>query len=237
MQALNNLFSGTGSAPDKEPAPSLLSDWKSYQAGTSGPAAASSSQSDKLLASAEEGTSTVKGFLSNAATLVSSSVSGAVGSATSLPASLPSSTQWVYFAALFGGGVLFLLMAFFLFLPVLILAPAKFAMTFSIGSALIIASLGALKGWQAMFGHMFSKERMPFTAAYLGSLLGTLYAALMLHSYVFSVVCCVAQVCTLLYYVASYFPGGASGAQAILGGIGRGGFSLGGAVLRGLFSR
>ncbi len=31
-------------------------------------------------------------------------------------------------------GVLFLAMAFFIFLPMIILAPAKFAMTFSIGS-------------------------------------------------------------------------------------------------------
>lgn len=123
-------------------------------------------------------------------------------------------------------GVLFLAMAFFLFLPMIILAPAKFAMTFSIGSgevpgapaaplctrhtrqslvqqvlpvlharahmlawpisislssshccaqaadlrcprrathaALLIASLGALKGWKAMFGHLLSKERLPF---------------------------------------------------------------------------
>ena len=114
-------------------------------------------------------------------------------------------------------GVLFLAMSFFLFLPVIILAPAKFAMTFSIGSgalgspletaaashlcrrsmchvclpstlrsvplthlptwppprlparhaALVIASLGALRGWRTMFGHLLSKDRLPFTAGAL----------------------------------------------------------------------
>ena len=77
---------------------------------------------------------------------------------------MPGTTQWVYFAALAGTGVLFLLLAFFIFLPMIILAPSKFAITFSLGSALIIASLGALKGWREMFGHMASKERLPFTA-------------------------------------------------------------------------
>lgn len=44
-------------------------------------------------------------------------------------------------------GVLFLAMAFFLFLPMIILAPAKFAMTFSIGSGEAVGS-GA-PPWQA----------------------------------------------------------------------------------------
>ena len=166
-------------------------------------------------------------------------------------------------------------------------------------AALVIASLGALRGWRTMFGHLLSKERLPFTAgalcvrgwmelcvrvcasvcevrgrvqagrrafwpgrsscldglykrrqgqrrrssgylrriarcgpapthtchhrlppltpppaAYFGSLLATLYVSLAMRSYLFSLVFCAAQLVTLLYYVASYFPGGASGAQA-----------------------
>lgn len=77
---------------------------------------------------------------------------------------MPSTTQWTYFAVLFGVGVIFQLLAFSLFLPVIILAPSKFALTFSVGSALILASLFALKGWQQMYAGMTSKERLPFTA-------------------------------------------------------------------------
>lgn len=124
-------------------------------------------------------------------------------------------------------GALFLGMAFFLFLPMIILAPAKFAMTFSIGSgrqaglelearhsvscsflhhtssftpplpapaALVSASLGALKGWKTMFGHLASRDRLPFTAAYFGSLVATLYASLIMHSYLLSLLFCGAQV-------------------------------------------
>lgn len=119
----------------------------------------------------------------------------------------------------------------------IILVPSKFAITFSLGSGLMIASLGALKGWKEMFGSMASKERLPFTAAYVGSLLATLYAALAMQSYVLSLLSCVAQVVTLVYYVASFFPGGASGAQYVFGTVGRGTLSLGGAVLRGVLSK
>lgn len=87
-----------------------------------------------------------------------------------------------------------------------------------------------------MFGHMASKERLPFTAAYMGSLFGTLYAALMMHSYLFSLLFCATQIITLIYYVASYFPGGAQGAQMMFSTFGRGAFSMGGAALRGVFS-
>ena len=58
-----------------------------------------------------------------------------------------------------------------------------------------------------------------------------------MHSYVFSLVCCVAQVVTLVYYVASFFPGGAQGAQYLFGTLGRGTLSLGGAMLRGAISK
>lgn len=89
MQALQNMFT-TSSAPDKEPPPSLLSEWKDYSKGSGSSAAqASTSQSDKLLASAEEGAATVKSFLSSAAAVVSSGVSGVASTASRCPLVLP----------------------------------------------------------------------------------------------------------------------------------------------------
>jgi hypothetical protein len=85
------------------------------------------------------------------------------------------------------------------------------------------------------------------TAAYFGSLVATLYASLVMHSYLFSLIFCGAQVgggcvrgvpqqscmcspyrrphppapqlVTLVYYIASYFPGGAAGAQVRCGSL------------------
>lgn len=119
-----------------------------------------------------------------------------------------------YFFALLGAGALFLLLSFFVFLPVLVVAPAKFALTFSLGSGLTMAAPFALKGIRAHADHILSRDRLPFTAAYVGSLVVTLWAAVGLRSYLLSLISCAVQVAALAYYAASYVPGGASGLRA-----------------------
>ncbi len=47
--------------------------------------------------------------------------------------------------------------------------------------------------------------------------MATLYAALIMHSYLLCLVCSGAQVVALLYYIMSYFPGGAQGVKFMLG--------------------
>ena len=71
--------------------------------------------------------------------------------------------------------------------------PLRFALCFSIGSALCVASTFALKGWRAQAAHVLSTERAPFTAGYAASLGATLYAAVGMHSYLLSLVCCSVQ--------------------------------------------
>lgn len=53
-------------------------------------------------------------------------------------------------------------------------------------------------------------------AGYVGSIVLTLYAALIMHSYVLSLVCSVLQVVALLYYLTSYYPGGTSSVKFML---------------------
>lgn len=130
--------------------------------------------------------------------------------------SIPSTSQWMNFGMLLGGGVLMLLLAFFVFLPVLILSPSKFALTFSLGSVLIISSMGALRGWRALASHLTARERAPVTAAYAASLLGTLYAALAMHSYIFSLLFCIAQV--RMWRVGVVWGGGCCGREEGTGG-------------------
>mmetsp|Transcript_4755 Transcript_4755/g.17071 ORF Transcript_4755/g.17071 Transcript_4755/m.17071 type:complete len:288 (-) Transcript_4755:34-897(-) len=130
--------------------------------------------------------------------------------------SVPSSTSYTYFIVfLFTGGV-FVTLAFTIFLPVIILAPQKFALCFSIGCFMILGSFAALKGAKEHIMHMMSKERLPFTGAYLGSTLLTLWAAMIAHSYVLSVIFSGAQFVAVLYYSLSYFPGGAAGVTIAL---------------------
>jgi hypothetical protein len=156
---------------------------------------------------------------------------------------MPNTMNFTWFLALLGAGLLFSILAFTLFLPIIILAPSKFAICFTIGSALIMSAFVSLRGWTGQLAHMFSAERLPFTAGelglspgvlaeslrthiqfsqhlqawcrqsatsqgrmqtlrqhsvssagYLGSMGGTLYAAMGMHSYILTIVCCGAQV-------------------------------------------
>jgi hypothetical protein len=64
----------------------------------------------------------------------------------------------VYFGILLAAGVFFVFIAFTMFLPVMVLVPQKFAICFTIGCALIVASFFALKGPKNQLAHMISKE-------------------------------------------------------------------------------
>eukprot|EP00324_Dicrateria_rotunda_P003899 CAMPEP_0206172336 /NCGR_PEP_ID=MMETSP1474-20131121/45323_1 /ASSEMBLY_ACC=CAM_ASM_001110 /TAXON_ID=97495 /ORGANISM="Imantonia sp., Strain RCC918" /LENGTH=64 /DNA_ID=CAMNT_0053580425 /DNA_START=15 /DNA_END=205 /DNA_ORIENTATION=+ len=52
------------------------------------------------------------------------------------------------------------------------------------GSILNMASFAVLRGPVEQLKHMFSLQRLPFTTAYLGSMVLTLWAALVVQSYV-----------------------------------------------------
>uniref|UniRef100_A0A7S0V3Q4 Vesicle transport protein n=1 Tax=Polytomella parva TaxID=51329 RepID=A0A7S0V3Q4_9CHLO len=134
---------------------------------------------------------------------------------------IPSREQLVIFFSLLGAGAVFLTLAFVLFMPTLILMPSKFAVSFSLGCLCIMSSFIAIRGVKQQLAHMFSRERLPFSAAYISSILLTIYAASFLRSYILSIVFSAFQVIALLYYVMSYFPGGAQGALVLLKLVGR----------------
>jgi hypothetical protein len=107
---------------------------------------------------------------------------------------IPSGTEFVYFAGLICGAAVFFFLAFFLFLPMLVIAPGKFALSFTCGSICTMAAMMMLSGWKAGLNHMISPERLSFTVIYLGSMAATLYAAVSMRSYVLSLGFSVVQV-------------------------------------------
>ncbi|KAK3271165.1 hypothetical protein CYMTET_20460, partial [Cymbomonas tetramitiformis] len=117
--------------------------------------------------------------------------SGLSGSQTSLTSTfsdsmpfIPSRQQMTYATVLAGAGIFFLILAITVALPVVVIFPSKFALTFSLGTGLIMAAIIIVKGWKQQLKHMCSQQRLPFTLGYFGSLVMTLYAALFQHSYV-----------------------------------------------------
>lgn len=77
--------------------------------------------------------------------------------------SLPTGQALVYFFSFMAAGAVFLLLAFMLFLPVIILTPSKFALSFTLGCLSIMIGFMQLRGWKQQLQHMMSPERLPYS--------------------------------------------------------------------------
>ena len=121
---------------------------------------------------------------------------------------------------------LLVLSAFFfilstMMLSVVLLAPSKFAVSFTLGSACFMGSFALLQGPWSWFKSVCSKERLPFTLSYFGSMGITLYACLSLRSYVLTLAFSSLQLLALAWYGSSYVPGGRTGMYFVTKMLGR----------------
>lgn len=122
--------------------------------------------------------------------------------------SLSTTQRWKMFFLLITCAAIFFAIAFFIGLPLLLFAPAKFAVSFTLGSILFSASFAVLEGPGPFFSRAFSWGRAPFTLFYVLSLGLTLYSSLVWHSYILVVISSVVQIAALLSYASSHIPGG-----------------------------
>jgi hypothetical protein len=217
----------------------LLADWQSYshdvEGGGGGAAGAANAAANNVAQAATDLASNLGSFFQQQyARVADTAAAVASGNGPSLEEAtgLPSTTQLTYFAAFLGAGLLFLSLAVFVFLPMIILTPAKFALTFTLGCVSVLAALASLRGWKAQLSAALQRDRLPFTAGYAVSVLATLYAALVAKSYLLSLGCSAAQAVALCYYVAAYFPGGVESVRYWLSWV----VSAAGSCARGLFS-
>lgn len=195
---------------------SLLADWNSYASSKASEQSTALGVFDLDLESAvRSANDTVAGTFN----VVSKGVRDIPGNLQSATSNLPSGKSLMYFGILLATGVFFVFIAFTMFLPVIVLLPQKFSLCFTLGCCLIIGSFFALKGPKNQFLHMSSKERLPFTLGFVGTMVGTIYVSMVLHSYILSVLFSVLQVLALAYYAVSYFPGGSAGMKFMLSGI------------------
>lgn len=112
---------------------------------------------------------------------------------------------------LFGGlnlAAIALFVVCFTLLPILSLRPRKFAILWSMASALFLSSWAVMMGPLVYGRHLISQERIPFTATYFGSIALTLYFAVGLRSTILTLLSSMVQLVALVWYLVSYFPGG-----------------------------
>ncbi|KAL1980566.1 hypothetical protein VTN96DRAFT_3972 [Rasamsonia emersonii] len=122
--------------------------------------------------------------------------------------------RMLIFAGCNVGAAVCFLMCFILF-PALTLRPRKFAILWSVGSILFLASWAVLMGPFTYARHLLSPPRLPFTASYFGSIALTLYFAIGLRSLLLTLISSIFQLVALIWYLVSYFPMGSTGLQYV----------------------
>ncbi|KAF7816010.1 protein transport protein SFT2-like [Senna tora] len=190
-----------------KPSPSLLDDWNSYASSQQSQDSSDFGLGFDLEAAVRSANDSVTGTFN----VFSKGVRDIPGNFQSATSNVPSGKAILYFGLFLASGIFFVFIAFTMFLPVMVIMPQKFAICFTLGCGFIIGSFFALKGPKNQLVHMLSKERLPFTLGFIGTMVGTIYVSMVLHSYILSVVFSVLQVLALGYYAISYFPGGSAG--------------------------
>ncbi|GMH30059.1 hypothetical protein Nepgr_031902 [Nepenthes gracilis] len=145
-------FTGSEESQRTKPTSSLLADWNSYASSRASEDNSSSLGLD-LKAAYRSANDTVTGTFN----VVSKGVRDLPGNLQSAASSVPSGKALMYFGLLLATGVFFILIAFTMFLPVMVLMPQKFSICFTLGCGFIIGSFFALRG-PSQLAHMSSKE-------------------------------------------------------------------------------
>ncbi|OAA53749.1 Vesicle transport protein, SFT2-like protein [Niveomyces insectorum RCEF 264] len=99
----------------------------------------------------------------------------------------------------------------FALFPIVATRPRKFVILWTLGSVLFLSSFAAVMGPWTYVKHLASTPRLPFTAAYFGSIGLTLYFSIGLRSTLLTLASAIVQLACLAWYLVSYFPMGSSG--------------------------
>ena len=152
---------------------------------------------------------------------VSSSVSSATATATGggggdkSTSSLSRAVRFKWFVMLaVAAGCCFLLSL--TFLPLAPIRPHKFALLFTMGSILAMAAMAMLRGPADYARSLLQRDKLVFTATYVGTLLLTLYAALIAKSYVLVILSSALQFGVLGWQTCGLIPGGGAGRGIML---------------------
>ncbi|KAH8884036.1 SFT2-domain-containing protein [Thozetella sp. PMI_491] len=95
--------------------------------------------------------------------------------------------------------------------PVLMMRPPKFVILWTTGSILFLASWAVMMGPRTYLQHLTSGPRLPFTAAYFGSIGLTMFFALGRYNTLLILFAALIQLACLGWYLVSYFPMGSTG--------------------------
>jgi hypothetical protein len=227
-------------APSSSILSSVASAFSGAAAGAFGSSTTSSTSSDGAASSADveaarAGSSSASSSMQSIAAplgALGAAVAGLLpGAASALPLASPVSptapppNEWACglsyaqrfqaFLLLGCGSVSLYFAAFFIFLPLVLLAPSKFATSFTFASILWLTAFALLRGPRTTVVSLLQRDKLPFTAAYVGSLVLSLWSTLVVQSYFLILLAVVVQASAAIWYTSSYIPGGTAAAGAL----------------------
>lgn len=106
-------------------------------------------------------------------------------------------------------GFFFLLSSFFF--PVVLIFPAKFAFSYTLGSIFFMGAFVFVKGPKQWLNDTCGQKHLAFNLSYYGSILGTLYACFFWKRYLVIMFFSWMQIASIVWYGANNIPGGRMG--------------------------
>ncbi len=124
-------------------------------------------------------------------------------------------TNYKAFFIVLSVGIIFLVFSL-MSLPFVVIFPQRFLSLFSIGSIITLSSFIFIYGTAKYFSMLFEKSRLHFTIFYIVSLVLGFYFAYIKEYFLYSLICAIIQMITLVIFTLSFIPGGNSGISFIL---------------------
>lgn len=106
------------------------------------------------------------------------------------------------------GSITLYFASFFIFLPLILITPSKFATSFTFGSLFWLGAFAILRGPRSTLLSLLQKDKLPFTIAYFASIVLSLYSTMIVQSYFLVLLAVIIQLIAALWYSSSYIPGG-----------------------------
>ena len=134
--------------------------------------------------------SSFKNKLSNASSAIQGRVEGA----------MDTGRNWSYFTIFILAAGFFFFLAFTM-LPMILISPGKFTLSFTLGSVCVMLALAFLRNPVKYLKSLFEKDRILVSSAYICSLLLGLYASLISSSYFMTILAICVEVSKFLTLV------------------------------------
>lgn len=189
---------------------------QSQQQSASPPASSSSSQKNPSSSSYDGSLFGQLGAIRDSFANQLEGLSGALPEAGPLSAAFRERLTWSLYLLL--GAAAFGALAVLVGLPTLALRPSKFVLCLSLCTLLAASSVVVLQKPTVFLSSLMAggwSSSSPVLVLFLSQMI-TLYITVFIHRYVYVLVAAGVQVVCLLFYLASFVPGGAKGLQLLL---------------------